>query len=272
MMHFSSRESVSIMDPGELPGNTIQAAKALLGSYIILADRPRRDEKTVIPRCGGMIIETEAYTLDDPASHSFGGKTRRNRVMFAEAGFLYVYRSYGIHHCMNIVTGDPGSGEAVLIRSLLPIFGLREMRERRFPVSISEKQSSPAGHEIPGNDLAGHNLPEKQKKRLCSGPGNVCSALGVDMSYNGFPVCVGEDSHTLEWPDVSGISGIFLVEGAEMERVYPVGLVEGFPDSFTREIRVSPRIGITKNPQAPRRFFYSLPGYVSRSTAGRTIA
>ena len=110
---------------------------------------------------GGMIVEVEAYHHTDPAAHSYRGPTERNRVMFGPPGFAYVYRSYGIHWCLNFVCEEEGSASAVLIRALAPTAGLPTMRRRR---GLSDE------------------------RLLCSGPGKLTEALGVTIRHNALPL------------------------------------------------------------------------------------
>ena len=102
----------------------LQVAQELLGKYFI-----RRIGKNLLI---GKIVEVEAYRSNDPASHSFRGKTNRNSVMFCEGGHLYVYFTYGMHFCVNIVTGKEGIGEAVLIRAVEPLVGIEMMKTNRY--------------------------------------------------------------------------------------------------------------------------------------------
>jgi DNA-3-methyladenine glycosylase len=130
-------------------GSVHDAAPALIG-WTLLVDG-----------VGGRIVEVEAYAADDPASHSYRGITPRTAVMFGPPGRLYVYRSYGLHWCANVVCEEEGRGAAVLLRALQPTHGLDAMRARR--------------------GLADARL-------LCSGPGRLTQALGLTGEHNGADV------------------------------------------------------------------------------------
>jgi DNA-3-methyladenine glycosylase len=110
---------------------------------------------------GGTIVEVEAYHHTDPAAHSYTGLTPRTAVMFGPPGFAYVYRSYGIHWCVNFVCEAEGSASAVLIRAIEPTAGIAAMQRRRGM---------------------------KEPRALCSGPGKLCEALGVSIRHNGLPL------------------------------------------------------------------------------------
>jgi DNA-3-methyladenine glycosylase len=134
---------------------TVQAAQMLLGKYLV---RVHPDGVTT-----GMILETEAYVgLEDKASHASRGQTPRNAVMFGPAGFAYVYVIYGMHYCLNAVTGHEGYPAAVLIRAVQPCEGLELMRARRRKEDI---------------------------RLLANGPGNLCQAFGIERGLNGADLC-----------------------------------------------------------------------------------
>ena len=135
-----------------LAGEVLDVAPALLGWTF------------TVDGVGGRIVEVEAYREDDPASHAYGGKRTRNRAMFGPPGRLYVYRSYGVHWCANLVCGPEGSGSAVLLRAIEPSTGLEQMRNRRRRVD---------------------------DRLLCAGPGRLAQALALSGRDDGAEIGAG---------------------------------------------------------------------------------
>jgi DNA-3-methyladenine glycosylase len=163
----------------------------------------------------GRIVEVEAYRgAEDPASHAFKGATRRNATMFAKPGLLYVYFTYGMHHCCNVVCWPEGRAGAVLVRALAPLAGLDEMRKRRGAL---------------------------RDRQLCSGPGRLCQALGIDRAVDGADL-------------LSGSGPLALLD-------------DGTPPPPDEGLGVSPRIGIGLSGAtalAPWRFFVAGDENLSR--------
>jgi len=159
----------------------VEGALALLGCELL---------------CGGVrarIVEVEAYDEGDPASHSFRGCTERNSPMFGEPGHSYVYFTYGMHWCLNVVAGEPGRGAAVLIRAAIPLEGLELMRVRR-----------PAA---------------KREKELLAGPARLTASFALDGSHNGLPL-LGEIEPRIE----PGLAPTRILQGVR------VGLAPGKGD------------------------------------------
>jgi DNA-3-methyladenine glycosylase len=162
------------MKPADFAGDAPEVARTLIGAVLL------------VHGVGGRIVETEAYDRTDPASHTFMGPTPRNKAMFGPPGRAYVYRSYGIHWCLNFVCREEGHGAGVLIRAIEPLHGIDVMCERR------------GLHDV---------------RLLCSGPGRVGQALAIEHGYNGhrldqkpFEVFAAEHAHDVVVGPRIGIS------------------------------------------------------------------
>ncbi len=205
---------------GFYAADAVTVARSLLGCILLATTGDGR-------WCGGIIVETEAYREEEPASHSFGGPRGRNTVMFGEPGHAYVYTSYGIHACMNAVCGPVGSGEAVLIRALEPLVGLAEQWRRRYP-----------GQPVP--EWAGER-PARRIRELAAGPGRLTQALGITTALNGADLCAAEAGATAH--------GVIIAVGQAVQDA---------------AVRQSTRIGISKATQLPWRFTISGNAFPSR--------
>ena len=215
------------MFPDFLENPSDVAAPLLLGCTLTRTLTLNGEKHKLVAR----IVETEAYDQDDPASHAFGGPSERNAAMFGPAAHLYVYVSYGMHHCCNVVCGPEGFGSGCLVRAVEPLEGTAAMRELR--------EAGRAGNAHTGR--AGKEQAERARKHplklrdLTNGPGKVCAALGIDKELYG---------HDL--------------------KVEP--LVLDFAPLLPGEtIGRSPRVGISKNIDAPKRFFIEGNEFVSRA-------
>ena len=199
------------MFPDFLENPSDVAAPLLLGCTLTRTITLNGEKHKLVAR----IVETEAYDQDDPASHAFGGPSERNAAMFGPAGHLYVYVSYGMHHCCNVVCGPEGFGSGCLVRAIEPLEGVEVMRELR---------ETGRAHKHP---LKLHDL--------TNGPGKVCAALGIDKALYGHDLTV--EPLVLDYAP--------LLPG--------------------ESIGCSPRIGISKNTDAPKRFFIEGNTFVSRA-------
>lgn len=207
------------MFPDFLENPSDVAAPLLLGCTLTRIITLNGEKHKLVAR----IVETEAYDQDDPASHAFGGPSERNAAMFGPAGHLYVYVSYGMHHCCNVVCGPEGFGSGCLVRAVEPLESVEVMRELREAGRAGKEQAERARK---------HPL---KLRDLTNGPGKVCAALGIDKELYGHDLSVEP-------------------------------LVLGFAPLLPGEtIGNSPRVGISKNIDAQKRFFIEGNEFVSRA-------
>ena len=229
------------MFPDFLENPSDVAAPMLLGCTLTRTITLNGEKHKLVAR----IVETEAYDQDDPASHAFGGPSDRNAAMFGPAGHLYVYVSYGMHHCCNVVCGPEGFGSGCLVRAVEPLEGVEVMRELR---GAGRAGKAKAGREAAsaGRDCeaqAGHEAEQAGRVRkhplklrdLTNGPGKVCAALGIDKTLYGHDLTA--EPLVLDFAP--------LLPGETIGR--------------------SPRIGISKNADAPKRYFIEGNAFVSRA-------
>ena len=182
-------------------------ARELLGKVLV-----KSSDKEIL---AGKIVEVEAYHGDiDEAAHSYGGITKRNEIMFEAGGYLYVYFTYGAHHCCNVVTGKKGQGTAILIRAVEPFIGLERMIENRFGRKLKS---------------------DKEIFNLTSGPGKVCQAFGIDRTHSG--------------TDLTG-KEIFILDGEKIKSK-EIGISKRI--GITRSVDLQWRFFIKNNPYLSRK-------------------
>ena len=215
------------MFPDFLENPSDVAAPLLLGCTLTRTITLNGEKHKLVAR----IVETEAYDQDDPASHAFGGPSDRNAAMFGPAGHLYVYVSYGMHHCCNVVCGPEGFGSGCLVRAVEPLEGVEVMRELREAGRAGKAHTGRAGKEQ-AERARKHPL---KLRDLTNGPGKVCAALGIDKELYGHELTV--EPLVLEFAP--------LLPGETIGR--------------------SPRVGISKNIDAQKRFFIEGNEFVSRA-------
>ncbi len=234
----SDRQLGALIGRGFFDRSVHEVAPALVGATFLFEG------------IGGIIVEVEAYHHTDPAAHSYRGRTARNAVMFGPPGHAYVYRSYGVHWCVNFVCEPENSASAVLIRALAPTTGLALMRRRRGLTHDAGKSADSSDHdegkatglsekimrqnnekEGAVDPIANSHIP-KDDRLLCAGPGRLCQALGITAAQDGLP---------LDQPPF-----------------------ELHARALSPEIVAGPRIGITKAVERPWRYGMKGSPYLSR--------
>ena len=198
----------------------LAGARSLLNCILV--------RKTAEGIVSGRISETEAYTSDDPSAHSYRGKTVRNATMFGPAGHAYVYLSYGMHYCMNVVTSEMGRADAVLIRAVEPLDGWELMSRRRGLPDVEIDRLAAAASDP--------RVRVRWGRSLTGGPGKLCQAFGVTLADDGFDLTRGK--------------GMWIISPATASPYH--------------EICASPRIGIRLSVDLLQRFTLRGDPYVSK--------
>jgi len=205
---------------------TLQVARDLLGKYFV---RTLNGKRLV-----GKIVEVEAYCEGDPASHSYRGRTKRNDAMFWNGGHLYVYFTYGMHFCANVVTGPEGKGEAVLIRGVEPIEGMERMIKNRNPRGTGAEMTGNVENEAKGGNGESGKRRRGDLGNLTNGPAKFCQAFGIGREENGVDL-LGDE--------------IYIADGGRISASI---------------ISTSTRIGINSGKKRKWRFFVKGNGWLSR--------
>jgi DNA-3-methyladenine glycosylase len=214
-----------------LAGDSVDVAPQLLGKFLVHGTR------------AGRIVEVEAYRgEEDPASHAFRGRTRRNAAMFGRPGLLYVYFTYGMHFCANIVCGPEGVARAVLVRALEPVAGLEEMRAAR---AAGRRDGVPPAD-----------------RELCRGPANLTCALGIDRSDDGADLLAVGRARRAAGSTGTAAGPVLLDRWGEKDEASAVGSVP--PEAVAR----GRRVGITRATDVEWRFWVAGSPYVSGSPVG----
>jgi DNA-3-methyladenine glycosylase len=198
---------------------TLVVARRLLGKTVV-----RRFPDGAVAT--GRIVETEAYTTDDPACHAFRGKTERNKAMFGPPGHAYIHMNYGLHYCLNAVTAAEGTAEAVLIRAIEPL----ENASRLFRNYYGEVAAEDAYSSEYFESMA------RAEKRLGAGPGRMTKSLLIDRAFDDTDLTDSE-------------SELFITEGSEIAE---------------ENIVTTTRIGITKGADLPWRYYVRTSAFVSK--------
>lgn len=209
--------------------DTLTVARSLLNATLIHA--------SPAGLLAGRIAETEAYLRDDPASHAYRRRTKRNETMWGAAGHAYIYLTYGMHYCFNAVTAPEGCAEAVLIRAVEPRAGVELMRRLR-GLSVGEAAETGQAFALPP---VGTDASVRLARALCGGPGKLCQAFGLDSTLDGIDLTTGERL----WIAASSA---------------PPG---------PAQIVATPRIGISQAVEQPWRFTMRGDRYTSRASDAR---
>lgn len=177
--------------------NVLELAKSLLGKLLI---NETQDGLSI-----GRVVETEAYLNNDPAAHSYVGKTERNKSVFEEGGTSYVYFIYGNYYCFNVVADPKDIGEAVLIRALEPIQGIDLMKNRLMEFKSTRKH-------IKYSEIDNYSI--------CNGPGKLCIAMGINKSYDGHklwnkPLYLAEDKGYSKLQEIYTTTRVGITKAAD---------------------------------------------------------